>query len=1106
MPPPNPTTTKLTPEQLAESSASEVYVAVTFGTVIGIAGVTLRCVSRRMSKTKLSYDDYLIVLAAVSLPLFLRKLNQHSPENPEQAGLVAHNILTQIITVWGLGRHMPAVMEEWPSFQKVSPHLHNGGSSSPGYHAHVNQASLGILCLYFTVSFLTKSSLLAFYFRIFAPVDRFRHAIYVASAIIFCQFISAFFASLFQCVPMAGFWHLHLKNAKCVNLSLFGVISGVLNFATDIMILCLPLPMIWSLNINKVQKASLTGIFMLGTFVCITSVIRIAKLVQLGRGGDVTWRLVGVDIWSALEASMGVFSACLPTMRPLVGPCVPLLSKIGKPFSKKKESSSGSQRIASKNFERLGQEIHLAEHVSRDRTRDKDRLPWNPDAYELDYGADRQTPSICSRMDKELPGSACLPLDPVDEVMATMPANSAASCANPLFLEWIKEIYDLAKERNTKGVTTYKRAYESMKACPLAFSHPSEAIQLDGIGPKICDRLTEKLKEHCEANGLPVPKEPRGKARKRLSAEDLEPAPAKKPRKSKPYVPSLRTGPYAIIMALSTLPQDSLQSLTKAQVIELAQSHCDSSFSVPSEAGKLYTAWNSMVTLINKDLVQERGRPLRKYALTEEGWDTARRIRAVQKGDLSSRNDKKNQEDPFACPDRADIPSATVKGANILVGLQDDVTDQDTLRSATQSLEKQPSLSRDPKPSFSNNMLGNAPMHKFRTHSKARGERRPKPASETIYVELLSSPEPAENPWSSSSFQQDARVLKPSSGNRRPASSRPACSKSLPPKSSANQTAATTSTKPSENLPAFKAIDLPPGSFTIRLVLDNREVRTKEDRDYIADQLALRNAPPLVRPLPLGDAFWVAKLHDPTYLSRYGEEGDEVVLDWIVERKRLDDLVGSITDGRFQEQKFRLRRSGVKNVVYLIEEITLSQEKAQKFSEAITSAIASTQVVNGYFVKRTQKLDESIRYLARLTTLLKSLYESKPLHVIPSSALTPTTYLPLLTHLRSDPTHNHRNYNITFPSFASLASKTDTITLRDVYLKMLMCTRGISGDKALAIQKVWSTPTALVEAFEDCTSQRERGALVEKHLGSLVGRGRIKGVLGAKVADVWGEE
>ena len=31
----------------------------------------------------------------------------------------------------------------------------------------------------------------------------------------------------------------------------------------------------------------------------------------------------------------------------------------------------------------------------------------------------------------------------------------------------------------------------------------------------------------------------------------------------------------------------------------------------------------------------------------------------------------------------------------------------------------------------------------------------------------------------------------------------------------------------------------------------------------------------------------------------------EMVLDYIIERKRMDDLVGSIIDGRFHEQKVR---------------------------------------------------------------------------------------------------------------------------------------------------------------------------------------------------------
>jgi crossover junction endonuclease MUS81 len=65
----------------------------------------------------------------------------------------------------------------------------------------------------------------------------------------------------------------------------------------------------------------------------------------------------------------------------------------------------------------------------------------------------------------------------------------------------------------------------------------------------------------------------------------------------------------------------------------------------------------------------------------------------------------------------------------------------------------------------------------------------------------------------------------------------------------------------------------------------------------------------------------------------------------------------------------------VQNVIYIIEEISMSGDYWLKWKEAVESAIASTQVVNGYFVRKTQKIDETIRYLARMTVLLKSLYE-----------------------------------------------------------------------------------------------------------------------------------
>ena len=53
-----------------------------------------------------------------------------------------------------------------------------------------------------------------------------------------------------------------------------------------------------------------------------------------------------------------------------------------------------------------------------------------------------------------------------------------------------------------------------MQSCPVEFNHPNEAQQLSGLGPTLCRRLTERLREHNEELGLPMPQLPhKGKSR-----------------------------------------------------------------------------------------------------------------------------------------------------------------------------------------------------------------------------------------------------------------------------------------------------------------------------------------------------------------------------------------------------------------------------------------------------------------------------------------------------------------------------------------------------------------------------------------------------------------
>ncbi|KAH6898861.1 ERCC4 domain-containing protein [Thelonectria olida] len=579
-----------------------------------------------------------------------------------------------------------------------------------------------------------------------------------------------------------------------------------------------------------------------------------------------------------------------------------------------------------------------------------------------------------------------------------------SECANPRLLGWVKEWLDVARERNSKGVTTYKHAYDSLKACPITFEHPSQLQQLKGFGPKLCERLEDQLKKHCQQNGLPMPEHPqRRKAAGR--GQDGEEAgtssKTKKTRKPKAYVPSFRSGAYALVIGLSTQDEDASVGMTKSELIEVCQPHCDSSFSAPSDPTKFYTAWNSMKTLVQKEFVYERGRPLKRYALTDEGWEVAKRIKETAQWQAENQDDE-NEGQSSRLPSNAALT-------------------------------------------------------------------RPQPAQRAPSVECA---EPGQAPATSyQDLVSDGPMIEDDNG-----------------------------------LPTFSPIQLSPGSFSIHLVLDVREVRAKTDRDYMQEELTKQGVKPIMRSLELGDVQWIAKCHDSALLSRHGAEGDEIVLDWIVERKRLDDLVGSIKDGRFHEQKFRLKRSGVKKVIYIIEEITMDPASIDRYKEAIESAIASMQVVNGYFVKKTPKMDDTIKYLARMTAMLKRTYEQQTLHVIPTNVLTAQNYLPLLAHLREK--QPGTGFYITYPAFSSLASKSGSMTLRDLFLKMLMATKGVTGEKALEIQKRWKTPYNFVKAYEECgpgqQGTKRKQDLVFSQTSHLVGRKKITKALSLKIAEVWG--
>ncbi|MCJ1473366.1 hypothetical protein MMC13_002017 [Lambiella insularis] len=128
-----------------------------------------------------------------------------------------------------------------------------------------------------------------------------------------------FFATLFNCVPVEFFWNRELPGGgTCIDLLQFAYGNGITNLLLDAMVLSLPFPMLWRLQMDAKTKISLCLIFTLGFFVCAVSIIRITNISAFGSGADPTWGATGIYIWSQVEPACGIIGASLPCMRPLI--------------------------------------------------------------------------------------------------------------------------------------------------------------------------------------------------------------------------------------------------------------------------------------------------------------------------------------------------------------------------------------------------------------------------------------------------------------------------------------------------------------------------------------------------------------------------------------------------------------------------------------------------------------------------------------------------------------------------------------------------------------------------------------------------------------------
>jgi hypothetical protein len=130
--------------------------------------------------------------------------------------------------------------------------------------------------VYNTYLWLLKLVLLDFFCRHFHPTQRSKRIIWwTYGMVFFATWLAALIVGFTECDPFRLYWQVVPAPGRCVEAQMQLITLGVLNIFTDLMLLLLPLPALFSLKTPWRRKFRLLLICTLGIFIVAVTVIRL---------------------------------------------------------------------------------------------------------------------------------------------------------------------------------------------------------------------------------------------------------------------------------------------------------------------------------------------------------------------------------------------------------------------------------------------------------------------------------------------------------------------------------------------------------------------------------------------------------------------------------------------------------------------------------------------------------------------------------------------------------------------------------------------------------------------------------------------------------------
>jgi crossover junction endonuclease MUS81 len=221
------------------------------------------------------------------------------------------------------------------------------------------------------------------------------------------------------------------------------------------------------------------------------------------------------------------------------------------------------------------------------------------------------------------------------------------------------------------------------------------------------------------------------------------------------------------------------------------------------------------------------------------------------------------------------------------------------------------------------------------------------------------------------------------------------------------------------------------------LVIDNRE------RDLISSLESL-NIDFDVKNLDLGDiCFYEDENYENLYL--------------LIERKTISDLVASIKDGRYREQKTRMKGSGIKmdRIIYLIDGVIKDKDN----EKIIYGSMINMQLRDNIKIYKSLNINETTNYIIRIFEKIKTDDVKE-------------------YFLYYDDTKNKEISNVEYVQSLKKKKK-ENMTSENWFIYSLSQMPRITENLGDIIYKKYNSISNLVNAYEELDNEIEREKLLE---------------------------